>query len=115
MNAGRFDILNGPSRGQIFDACQYGCDKNSHINLDFSVMEGYSDSPSNPGALTFLFKIEDLAVTGIKHEDESGHNFIIEGFCKIDLSHRKWGMTRNHFKAFYNTKTRTGKMEFKGV
>lgn len=89
-----FNIIAGPGRDLLFDACKYAYDKKANIEVRFTV-------ESNCG-----MALSDVKISSISHEDGSGESFNLEGFCWIMAGRC------SHFKAYYNTKNRTGYIQF---
>ena len=114
-NEKTFEIVDGPSKDAIFDACKYAYHPRSIIVLDFEVVVGYTKASSDSKAAYIAMKIKDLRITSIEHEDGSGESFNLAGFCKADLdpygtSAAKWHPYK--FKAYYNTRYRNGAIVF---
>ncbi len=109
-----YEIVNGPNKDTIFDACKYAYSLKTRIPLEFEVALGYTAPPSDSGAAYIPAKIKDLRISGIQHEDGSGESLNLLGYCQADLTpHRQtavWSWYR--FKAYYNTKRRTGHIVF---
>lgn len=113
-----YDIVDGPSKSTLFDACQYAYNKGTKISVMFEIVQGYSeDSNDDPKLKLPLFlPIADILVTGIQHEDGSGESFNLEGYCCADIDYYEKKCYTNtyfyenyRFSAYYNTESRTGK------
>ncbi len=100
-----FDIVAGPNRDTLFDACKYANDKTIRIPIEFIVVpEHYSP-----------IYISDIKIVSIEHEDGSGVSFNLRGYCKADLGSLVGNAetcTSYKFKAYYNTKNRSGSITF---
>ena len=112
-NKRMFDIVGGPSKSALFDACRYAFDRAVKFPVDFKVAFGYTMPIGHEGAAVIYMVIEEMKIASIEHEDGSGEKFNISGFCKADLDHiHGKEMEPYKFEAFYNTRTRNGKMSF---
>ena len=94
-----YDIVGGPNRDLLFDACKYAHSRGVDIPVVFSII--------NSSVLTSIMNIR---INGIEHEDGSGESFNLHGYCESDVNHRggipvfkSYG-----FKAWYNSKSRKG-------
>ena len=115
-----FDIVDGPNRDFLFDACKYVNKKNVSLMVDLTIADGYKKSEN--GSKTYIpLKVDDIKVTGItRKEDENkapifNDELILHGICRADLSGRGEGkefFKAYHFEACYNTKTRKGSVYF---
>ena len=106
-----FDIVNGPSRDMLFDACKYAYDKSAKVNVYFEVAVGYTAPKGNSKRAYFAMYIKDFKVTSLEHEDGSGEGFNLRGYCTADpcaVGHVVIDYKPYKFKAYYNTKTRKG-------
>ena len=113
----RYDIVNGPSKAVIFDACKYAYSVNFKVSMKLGVAFGYTQPKDHPGCAYFPMSITDVKIVGIQHEDGSGFSFNLEGYCKADLiSPQRKKSTPNYqsyrFKAYYDAKNRTGWIQF---
>lgn len=110
-----YGIIAGPNKDILFDACKYAYSKNSTIKVDFTVVIGYTAPPSDPRSAYIPMKIGDFKIVGITHEDGSGESFLLQGYCKADLS-STGGVSTSYsdyrFKAYYNAKSRRGHVKF---
>ena len=88
-------IIDGPSREDVFNVCEHGYDKRYIINTTFTV------SPAEGRKIAF--KID--AIDSIRHQEETGHDFIISGKCTADCFYGR------KFIARYSTSSRTGYIE----
>ncbi len=110
----RYEIMNGPSKDRLFDACKYAYDDNARISLDFSVAIGYTMPRNDPGCAYIAMAIRNLRITGVQHEDGSGESFILYGYCSADpraFNPRSVCYRSYKFEAYYNTKTRKGSIK----
>jgi hypothetical protein len=110
-----FEIVAGPSRDMLFDACKYAYSKHAHVAVDFAVATGYTMPRANPGCACIQMQISDVKICGIEHEDGSGESFNLHGYCKANLG--SFGTTKAvrkpyRFKAYYNARTRKGFITF---
>lgn len=96
-----YDIVGGPNRDLLFDACKYTHNRGVNLPVAFSVT---IDS-------FILMAIKNIRINGIKHEDGSGESFNLHGYCEADVNYRG-GRTPAYksyrFKAWYNSKSRKG-------
>ncbi|MGI6612525.1 MAG: hypothetical protein ACOX0Z_03075 [Candidatus Nanosyncoccaceae bacterium] len=109
-----FSIEGGPNKDRLCDAFKYAYSEADTIDIDFSVVIGYTMPPSDPGCAYVLMPISDVKITSLQHEDGSGESFNIGGYCKADLTHSggRRAPTVCRFEAYYNAKTRKGKISF---
>ncbi|MBR3180047.1 hypothetical protein IKF57_00735 [Candidatus Saccharibacteria bacterium] len=110
-----YDIVGGPNRDAIFDACKYAKDKNVVFPLEFKVSTGYTGHPDEPEAAYVLMKAKNFSIYSIEHEDGSGQSFNLKGHLEIEvyLEHHTVPSWRpRYFEAYYNTKTRKGHICF---
>ena len=116
MNTNRnYEIVNGPNKDAIFDACKYAYSENAKLDISFEIAIGYTAPKDDPGCAYVPMAIKDIKITSIKHEDGSGESFNLEGYCKADLSNFGGSVvtyTDYKLKAYYNTKHREGSVKF---
>lgn len=110
-----FDIVGGPNRSLLFDACKYAYDKNIKFTVNFAVAMGYTLPKSDPRSAYVALDIKDIKICGIEHEDGSGESFNLHGYCQTQLdsfgiNDRKFREYK--FKAYYNSKNRSGTIRF---
>ena len=108
-----YEIMNGPSRDTLFDACKYAYAENANVAIDFVVATGYTMPKGHPGRAYIPMRLTDIVVAGIEHEDGSGESFNLHGYCRADL--RISGSTtysNYYFRSYYNVKSRTGTINF---
>lgn len=106
------DIVGGPSRSTLFDACMYAYDPDTTIAVKFDIPRGYTAPKGHLGCAYIPLKVENLKITSILHEDGSGYSFILNGYCDTDLSIGGKNLTSHKFEAYYNAKTRKGWIRF---
>lgn len=93
-----FDIVGGPSRDRIFDACKYAYDdgEDGCIPIKFKVALDIAKGPCDITDVIPLY-MSDFKVNEIGHEDGSGHSFNLGGYCKADLGFD----IGNNYDAYY--------------
>ena len=111
----RYEIVAGPNKDVLFDACKYAYNKHAHVAVDFVVAIAYTMPRSNHGYACLQMQISDIKICGIEHEDGSGESFNLHGYCKANLD--SFGTTKAvrkpyRFKAYYNARTRKGSITF---
>lgn len=108
-----YEIMNGPSRDTLFDACKYAYAKNGKVTIDFVVAVGYTMPEGHPGRAYIPMKLTDIVIAGIEHEDGSGESFNLHGYCRAALNISKpYTYTYCRFRGYYNAKTRIGTISF---
>ncbi len=111
-----FEIVNGPSRDTLFDACKYAYDRQTTISVDFSVAIGYTTPPSQSQSGYIPMKLKNIRIDGIRHKNSSGTKFDLYGFCDADLEIYRYKYTASwkhyQFRATYDSKCRTGEITF---
>lgn len=100
-----YDIVGGPNKDTLFDACKYACAKGAKIPVNFDVAFGYTRPKSCPGCAYIKMNLTEFKVMGIENEDGSGESFNLHGYVKK-------GGIQHRFKAYYNTKHRNGVITF---
>ena len=111
----RYEIVAGPNKDVLFDACKYAYNEHAHVVVVFVVAIGYTMARANPGCACIQMQLSDVKICGIEHEDGSGESFNLHGYCKANLdSFRGTNAVRRpyRFEAYYNTKTRKGSITF---
>lgn len=112
-NKGKYyNIVRGPGRDTLFDACKYTYDRRSFVAVDFEVA---LVPPFRPGGAFVAMKIKNLHINGIEHDGNGGVAFMLKGTCKADLNPHtstapEWCNYR--FEAYYNTERKTGHIVF---
>ena len=108
MNTNReertYDIVGGPNKDALFDACKYAYAKDATVTVAFDVAFGYTMPKGHPSCAYMKMNVTDFVIAGIEHEDGSGDSFNIHGYCKCDAGDR--------FRAYYNAKLREGSISF---
>ena len=105
------NIISGPNKDLLFDACKYAYDKVTKVTVGFTVTINLTSKTnfSNP---YITIPVGNVVITGISHEDGSGEKFILDGHCMANLEISKPDLRRCHFKAYYNSKSRNGWIKF---
>lgn len=115
MNTETYQIVNGPGRDTLFDACKYAY-SDVKLYANFTVALGYTMPPNDPSAAYIPMTLKEVKVIGIEHENGSGHSFNLYGYCKANLSvigmQEKTPCNTYKFMAYYNAKTRKGTIRF---
>ncbi len=86
-----FEIVNGPSKQEVFSACMHRFDENAETANVFDIL-------ASPDAQAIR---KSLAIDSVTHEDGSGESFILRGVCSIDDE-------IHSFKGYYRTDSRKG-------
>ena len=109
-----YEIVAGPSKDTLFDACKYAYSKTSKVTVDFAVPVAYTMPPDHPGCAYIPMNIRGIRICGIEHEDGSGESFNLHGYCRADLTSTSEDATYTFyvFNAYYNSKTRKGTIVF---
>ena len=109
-----YDIIGGPSKDLLFDACKYAYNKSAKITVDFTVVIGYSSTKDDPKCAYLPMSITDVKVNALEHEDASGDKFMVRGFCKADLTIHNGDADYKpyKFRSYYDTKSRIGCITF---
>ena len=109
-----YEIVNGPNKDALFDACKYACSKTAKLTVEFAVAIGYTMPKNDPGCASIAMSITDIRIYGIEHEDGSGESFNLRGCCKADLNSLGGNVAYKsyRFKAYYNSKNRKGHIVF---
>ena len=108
------DIIAGPSKDRLFDACKYSYDDETRVPVEFSIALAYTKPKKDPGALCLMKKVTDLTISGIEHEDGTGDSLNLHGYCEANLTPYDdvEGIKHYSFRAYYNAKRRTGFITF---
>lgn len=93
-----FDIINGPDKGLLFNACRYAYDDKVYVNIKFAVILRNTLEPE-------LMDLQNIKIVGIKYTNNCGEHLCIDGKCTVT------GENYN-FNAFYDTKKRRGVIKF---
>ena len=105
-----FLIEDGPCRERLFDALKYAYDKGVNMTVKFSIAPDKDSHPSDH------FKVKNVRIAGIDHEDGTGHSFIVKGYLEICFGETmcndiiKTDYTYCRFDACYSTQTRRGRI-----
>ena len=105
-NQREYDIIAGPNKDALFDACKYACVDNATIPISFEVARSYTMPAKDPCCVFFRMEITDYVILGIENEDGSGESFNLYGCCKLKSG------DPYQFEAYYNTKYRKGVITF---
>ena len=71
-----FNIIGGPSRDLLFDACKYACAQDgAFVPIRFKVVWGYTMPPDDPGCAYVGMPVERVRIIEIAHADGSGQSF----------------------------------------
>lgn len=109
-NERSFEIMGGPSRDTLFDACKYAYSE-AVIPLEFSIAIGYTAPPSSGKALCMTRKVSNIRISSIEHEDGSGDKFNLHGYYNPGiLTKASSEIQFKEFHAFYDVKQRRGLM-----
>lgn len=108
-----YDIVCGPSKSALFDACMYAYNKDAKIAVNFTISQGYSNDTNDATKLYLPLPVTNIKITGIEHEDGSGESFILKGYCNADRDYLLRRDNTYHyryfrFSAYYNTGNRKG-------
>ena len=107
----RFDIISGPNRSTLFNACEYACDENSYIAVDFVIARGYTAPKNDPGCAYIPMVITNIKITKIGHKMGSGKDLYLDGHGDADLDSIGGGNVTYRpyeFWALYNARVRKG-------
>ena len=98
-----FFINDGPSRERLFDHVKYLHEKNAPIiPIRFDT---YAQGGINA-------EIIGIRINAIKHADNTGNYFILEGSCIIDVvDNVEERFSQHEFRARYNSRRRKGRLE----
>ena len=107
-----YEIISGPNKDTLFDACKYAYSKTARFAVEFGVAIGYTMPRGDPGCAYVPMNIHSIVIAGIEHENGSGESFNLHGFCKAALSLTDKTVKNYRFHAYYHTKTRKGTIVF---
>lgn len=104
-----YDILNGPNRDLLFDACKYAYDKDVKVQVEFTIATGYT-APKESGKAAYVpMDVADFRIHTIGHEDGSGKSLLLKGFCKANTIPFGRGNYRAYvFDMYYDVRDRKG-------
>ena len=108
-----YDIVNGPNKDTIFDACKYAYVKDAQIPISFDIAAGYTIPKSEPGCDYIPLVAHNFKIISIENENGSGESFNLKGYCTIKR-HLDGSTVYEIYKfnAYYNTKRRKGTISF---
>lgn len=104
-------IANGPGKSALIDAFKYSYDDAIEINVDFVVILGYTDHPCSGNGVYKFLPMRNVRISTIKHMDNSGHSFNLEGICRANPG-GSGVFTPYKFQAYYDTMNRKGTITF---
>jgi hypothetical protein len=110
-----YEIMDGPSKDMLFDACRYAYNRAANLTVNFSVAIGYTMPRKHPNCCYIAMPITHVRIVGIEYEDGSGERFNLHGYCMADLNSfvkRDVDYKPYRFKAYYNSKKREGRITF---
>lgn len=109
-----FEILGGPNKDSLFDACKYACSGIVPIPIHFTIPIGYTMPKGCPGCAYIPMFIKDIKIMGIEHQGLGSENFKLHGSCSADLYSvsGRANYASYKFDACYNSKNRTGSIVF---
>ena len=106
-----YDLADGPSRDTLLDAFKYAYSEEVEIPIKFTIVLGHDPE----GRIIIPARTKKWRITKLQHEDGSGQSFNIEGYCKANLritrSERITVYLTYRFKAYFNCRTRKGRIE----
>ena len=111
----KFEILYGPNRDLLFDACKYAFCGRVVIPIDFSVATGYTAPPNKSGSAYIPAKFKTICLESITHESDTGYVFCLKGTCEADIHPGDWNHLQYKgyaFEAHYDTQSRKGTIQF---
>lgn len=100
-----FDIIGGPNKDILFDACKYAFVKGAVIPINFDIAANYTMSKGDPNCACLKMDATDFRIMGVDNEDGSGESFNIRGYAKKEGNQFR-------FRGYYNTKRRQGFITF---
>ena len=113
MEKRHFDIITGPNKDRLFDACRY-YNEEASIPIHFSIAVGYDKPRYDPRCTYIEMYIKNVKIRGIENDSNSKEEFIIKGDCEADLN--SFGDNPKYqpktFSALYNAKSRKGFISF---
>ena len=105
-----YDIVDGPGKDKLFDACKYAYSGDSKVTVKFVVSLGTTMPKGHPGSAYILMPVTGFRINGIQHENGSGEGFNLQGLCKAAQDSGTFKLCK--FKAYYNSKSRKGRISF---
>lgn len=106
------EIVNGPSKDTLFDACKYAYNSKVVIPIGFKVALGYTAPKDDPACAYVPMSVSGFRISAISHEDGSGESFSLSGCCHASLDPNPIHLDSYEFVAYYNSKTRKGTIKF---
>lgn len=106
-----YNIVAGPNKDALFDACKYAYSDNAKLIIDFTVAIGYTMERKVSNRNCIPMAITDIKICGIEHEDGSGESFNLYGYCKADpesIDKSDVSYKPYRFEAYYDTRSRKG-------
>lgn len=124
-----FSVESGPNRNDLVNAFLYAYDPAANIPITFMVAKGYTMPIGDPGCAYEALEMRVKHITELQHEDGSGYSFNIKGSCSVALGathfenrydtkehmtvvSRRTDMVQAEFEAYYNARSRKGKITF---
>lgn len=99
-----FSINDGPNRERLFDHVKYLHEENVPI-----VPARFSAWAQPKGIKA---KVAGMRIDTIRHKDNTGYSFILEGSCTIDVvDSTEERFSQHEFRASYNSRRRKGELE----
>ncbi|MBR0372685.1 hypothetical protein IJH72_01960 [Candidatus Saccharibacteria bacterium] len=102
-----FEIVGGPNKDLLFDACKYAYSRTAKVPVEFSIVLGSTMPEGHSGGAYLLMPTADFRICGIQHEDGSGESFNLSGYCKAQTYWDK-SLQNYRFKIYFNNRTRKG-------
>lgn len=102
------DIIGGPGKDLLFDACKYAYSDTVKIEIEFMIVGGYTMPTNDPGCAIVPLKAKDFRIIEIGHEDGSGESFNLRGYCYAILTSSNKDYIPCKFSSYYNAKKRKG-------
>ncbi len=107
------DIVAGANGDALLDACKRAHENDAELPTNFNVTISYAEPNNSPGHAEIKVAISSIKIAKIKHENDSGESFNLQGYCKADLdSSANVACELYGFEAYYNAKTRKGHITF---
>lgn len=99
-----YEIIAGPSLGDLVDALKYAYNKAHPIRVTFTIVE----EPVMPGRTeaTRICQVIKALIEGVTHTDDGGVNVSVEGY----ITESRAFPADEHFWAEYDAQKRKGHM-----
>jgi len=108
-----YDIVAGANGDALLDICRRTCENDAKLPTNLNVTISYAESNNSPSHAEIKVTISSIKIAKIKHENDSGESFNLQGYCKADLdSSANVACELYGFEAYYNSKTRKGRIAF---